>query len=286
MRSFRARKPARLWLCRLLLLGGVWLFCGAEAARGQEGWRLVWSDEFDGPRGTKVDSAKWTAEIGGSGWGNRERQFYTNSPRNASLDGKGSLAITARKETLPSSDKCWYGKCLYTSARLITKGRFEQAYGRFEARLKLPAGQGIWPAFWLLGRDIDQVGWPKCGEIDVMENIGREPTIVHGTAHGPGYSGGEAIGAPYELPGGARFSEDFHVFAVEWEPEVIRWYVDGKLYHTLTPASLPANAKWVYDHPFYLLLNLAVGGNWPKDPDATTTFPQTLLVDYVRVYRR
>ena len=250
------------------------------------GWKLVWADEFQGPRGRGVDGEKWTEETGGGGWGNKELQYYTSGARNAYLDGRGRLVIRAAEESLPESFKCWYGRCRYTSARLITKGKFSQAYGRFEARLRVPAGQGLWPAFWLLGEDIKSVGWPACGEIDVMENIGREPSVVHGTAHGPGYSGAQGIGAPYELPKGRRFADGFHVFAVEWEPRELRWYVDGRLYQTLTPDKLPAGARWVYDHPFFILLNVAVGGAWPGDPDKTTTFPQTMTVDYVRVYRR
>lgn len=249
-------------------------------------WQLVWSDEFNFASETSVDAAKWTAETGGTGWGNNERQYYTASTRNAYHDGRGALVITAIKEKLPSSSKCWYGECQYTSARLITKGKFAQTYGRFEARIKLPYGQGIWPAFWLLGADIDTVGWSQCGEIDVMENIGREPNIVHGTLHGPGYSGASSIGAAYTLPNGKRSADDYHVYAVEWEPDVIRWYVDNNLYHTLTPASLPNEAKWVFDHPFFILLNVAVGGRWPGEPDATTIFPQKMSIDYVRVYRR
>jgi beta-glucanase (GH16 family) len=169
---------------------------------------------------------------------------------------------------------------------LKTQGKFSQKYGRFEARIKIPYGQGIWPAFWMLGADIEKKSWPKCGEIDIMENIGKEPGIVHGTIHGPGYSGANGIGAPLSLPPGQRFADDFHIYAVEWEQKVIRFYVDDHLYQTRTPANLPPGAKWVYQHPFFVLLNVAVGGGWPGSPDASTTFPQTMLVDYVRVYRR
>lgn len=245
---------------------------------------LLWSDEFNGSAGASADRAKWVFDLGGDGWGNKELQFYTDSARNAALDGKGHLVITAIKETLPPPQRCWYGLCQYSSARLKTKAKFEQLYGRFEARLKVPYGQGIWPAFWMLGNNIDTVGWAKCGEIDIMENIGREPTTVHGTIHGPGYSGAQGIGAAYNLPAGA-FADDFHVFAIEWEPKAIRWYVDGKLYQTRTPADLPAGAAWVFDHPFFLLLNVAVGGSWPGNPDAKTKFPQKMYIDYVRVYR-
>lgn len=245
---------------------------------------LVWSDEFNGPKGSAVDPSKWVFDTGGGGWGNKELQFYTASTRNAAMNGKGHLVITAIRENLPRKNRCWYGRCRYSSARIKTRGKFERAYGRFEARMKLPKGQGIWPAFWMLGNNIDEAGWPACGEIDVMENIGREPSTAHGTLHGPGYSGGDGVGASYELRG-ATFSEDFHVFAVEWEPGSIRWYVDGNLYQTRTPADLPQGREWVFDHPFFLLLNVAVGGEWPGSPDATTRFPQKIFVDYVRVYQ-
>lgn len=270
---------------RTLAFAAVSLLALPAASRAQ-GWRLVWADEFEGARGGAVDARKWTEETGGAGWGNRELQFYTAGAKNAHLDGRGSLVIRAAAESLPESFKCWYGPCRYTSARLITKGKFSQTYGRYEARLRVPSGQGLWPAFWLLGADIASAGWPACGEIDVMENIGREPPTVHGTVHGPGYSGANGLGASYELPAGRRFADDFHTFAVEWEPNVIRWYADGRHYHTLTPDRLPAGSKWVFDHPFFILLNVAVGGQWPGDPDATTVFPQTMTVDYVRVYRR
>ena len=248
------------------------------------GWTLAWHDEFDGPAGSPVSTSAWVADTGGGGWGNQEREYYT-AGGNAALDGDGHLVITARAEPPGTGRRCWYGACRYTSARLETKGRFAQAYGRFEARIRIPRGQGMWPAFWLLGADIDSVGWPRCGEIDVMENIGKEPGVVHGTLHGPGYSGAGGLTAPDTLAAGA-FADAFHVFAVEWQPDTVRWYVDGRLYHQVTPADLPAGTRWVFDHPFFVLLNLAVGGRWPGDPDASTSFPQRMLVDYVRVYRR
>ena len=247
------------------------------------GFSLAWSDEFEGPSGALVDATKWTMETGGGGWGNQELETYTDRPRNASLNGEGFLAIQALRETFTGTDGI---RREYTSARLKTQAKFEQAYGRFEARLQIPRGQGLWPAFWMLGNDIPTAGWPRCGEIDIMENIGREPATVHGTIHGPGYSGGQGIGSAFTLPGGARFADGFHVFAVEWEPLAIRWYVDGALYQTRTPADLPAGQHWAFDHPFFILLNVAVGGGWPGNPDASTVFPQTMLVDYVRVYRR
>jgi beta-glucanase (GH16 family) len=245
-------------------------------------WTLAWSDEFEGPSGATVDATKWTFDVGGGGWGNQELQSYTDRPRNAHLNGEGALAIDVLKEAHTGPDAIARD---HTSARLKTQGLFAQMHGRFEARIKVPYGQGIWPAFWMLGIDITSAGWPTCGEIDILENIGREPAIVHGTLHGPGYSGASGIGAPYNLVAG-RFADEFHVFAVEWERDVIRWYVDGQLYQTRTPAHLPAGARWVFDHPFFMILNVAVGGNWPGPPDNTTVFPQQMLVDYVRVYRR
>lgn len=241
---------------------------------------MAFADEFDLPAGTPVDTGKWQLEVGDN-VNNHERQYNTNSTRNAVHDGNGHLVITARKEN-PANYQCWYGTCEYTSARLNTAGRFTQAYGHFEARIKVSRGQGMWPAFWLLGDDIGQVGWPQCGELDVMENVGFEPGTVHGTLHGPGYSGADGIGAAYTLPGGQHFADDFHVFAVDWSPDRIVWSVDGNVYQTRTPADL-GGKEWVFDHDFFLILNLAVGGYWPGDPDETTVFPQELVVDYVRV---
>lgn len=243
--------------------------------------KYVFQDEFNEVMDWPVDSSKWVLEEGGHGWGNNEFQYYRNSKENVFHDGKGSLVMRAIKETPPLELNCWYGPCKYTSARIKTKGKFEAAYGRFEARIKIPRGQGIWPAFWLLGGNIDKVGWPACGEIDIMENIGREPNIVHGTVHGPGYSGANGIGG--NLPGKVPYADDFHVFAVEWSENKIEWFVDGELFNTITPANLPAGAQWVFDHDFFIILNVAVGGNWPGSPDETTVFPQTMLIDYVRV---
>jgi beta-glucanase (GH16 family) len=250
-----------------------------SAASREPAWKLVWNDEFDGPDNSPVDAGKWGLETGGSGWGNNELQYYTNRRNNARIEG-GMLALVVDKEPFQNRN--------YTSARLKTQGRFEQMYGKFEARIKLPQGQGIWPAFWMLGNDFGTTArWPDCGEIDIMENIGKEPAIVHGTIHGPGYSGGQGPSAAFALPGGRKFADDFHVFAIEWDPDVIRWYVDGTLYGTQTRASAgAAGKKWVFDHPFFLILNVAVGGNWPGSPDGATVFPQKMLVDYVRVHQR
>lgn len=254
----------------------------AKTESASSPWTLTWSDEFDSPNGSAIDSSKWVLETGGGGWGNEELEYYTNRPQNAYQEN-GNLVINVRREKYTGPDGVTRN---YTSARLKTQGKLAQAYGRFEARIRIPRGQGIWPAFWMLGEDIDKVGWPTCGEIDIMENIGREPQLIHGTIHGPGYSGKQGIGASFRLPSGEKFAHDFHVYAVEWEPDVIRFYVDDHLYETRTPSDLPKGTKWVYNHSFFLLLNVAVGGSWPGDPDASTVFPQTMLVDYVRVYRR
>ncbi|WP_433317602.1 family 16 glycosylhydrolase [Micromonospora sp. CA-269861] len=244
----------------------------AEAAIGP----ISWQDEFNSPAGTPVDQNKWRFDIGGSGWGNNERQYYTNSTSNAVHDGQGNLVITARRDN-PANYQCHYGRCEYTSARLLTAATFTQTYGRFEARIKIPRGQGIWPAFWMLGTG---GGWPDAGEIDIMENIGREPNTVYGTVHGPGYSGGGGITGGRTL--GAPLADAFHTYRVDWEPNVITWYIDGVQYHRVDPARLGGN-RWVFDHPFFMILNVAVGGNWPGYPDGSTQFPQQMLVDYVRV---
>jgi beta-glucanase (GH16 family) len=279
------QRPALFGMFMLLVDCLVVAVAAAQVASPQPAapaWKLVWSDEFSGPNGSAVDNSKWVSETGGGGWGNDELEYYTNRLENASQQD-GNLVIKVVQEKYAGPDGVTRN---YTSARLKTQGKFSQAYGRFEARIKIPRGQGIWPAFWMLGNDIEKPGWPTCGEIDIMENVGKEPALVHGTIHGPGYSGEHGIGAPFGLPGDQRFADDFHLYAVEWEPNIIRFYVDDHLYSTSTPAGLPKGAKWVYDHPFFLLLNVAVGGGWPGSPDATTVFPQTMLVDYVRVYER
>ena len=246
---------------------------------------LIWSDDFTGAANIAPDPAKWGYDIGvgSDGWGNQELEYYTSRTQNAYLDGAGHLIIKASKETYTGNDGITRG---YTSARLLTKGKFETTYGKIEARIKIPFGQGIWPAFWMLGADIDKpaIGWPKCGEIDIMENIGREPFTVHGTLHGPGYSGGNGLSSSYFLPNNQRFSDDFHVYAVEWDVRVMQFYVDGILYKTIATTDLPAGSSWVFDHPFFLILNVAVGGGWPGYPDLSTIFPEVMTIDYVRVY--
>ena len=264
-----------------LLVASIYtlLSCSTDATQKVTNFtEIVMQDEFDTDGAPK--SAIWGYDLGtgnsdtGGGWGNNELQYYTNRTENVKVEN-GYLLITAKKES--------YNGSSYTSARLTTKGLFEQAYGRFEARIKMPYGQGIWPAFWLLGANTDEVGWPKSGEIDIMEYRGQEPTKVLGTVHGPGYSGGTAISKSYSLLND-RFDTDFHIFGIEWGPKYINYYVDNVLYNQITPADVPG--EWVFDHPFYIIINLAVGGNFVGAPNSETVFPQTMLVDYVRVYKK
>lgn len=250
-----------------------------------EGWALAWADEFDGAAGSAPDAARWVLETGtgpnGDGWGNAELQTYTARPDNVALDGDGHLVLTARREALGGRE--------YTSARITTQGKFTTKYGRVEARVKLPAGKGLWPAFWMLGANIDEVSWPACGEIDVLELRGDRPSTVLGSLHGPGYSGGAAISRSYTLPSGS-FDADFHVFRAEWDPAQISFSVDGEVFQTVTARTLLGGGReWVYQSPFFLLLNVAVGGTFLSptgQPDANTAFPQSMTVDYVRVYTR
>ena len=257
-----------LWLLTCCFLPGFSAFCQTT-----NGWKLVWSDEFSQPDGSPGNPANWSFETGAGGWGNQELEYYTSRTNNVRIEG-GNLVIEARKENYDGSS--------YTSGRLITKGKQAFLYGRMEARMQIPRGQGLWPAFWMLGTNIDSQGWPSCGEVDIMENIGREPTLVHGTIHGPGYSGSGGIGGPCSI--GKPFANNFHLYAVEWTTNQIQWFVDNVPYFKITPANLPKSTAWVYNQPQFLLFNLAVGGGWPGNPDSTTTFPQRLLVDYVRVY--
>lgn len=236
-----------------------------------QNWQLVWSDEFDS---ASINLSNWTHESGGNGWGNNELQFYTNREVNSYIDG-GKLVIKAIAEN--------YSGRSYTSARLKTQGKRFWKYGKVESRLKLPFGQGIWPAFWMLGENITYTGWPACGEIDIMEMIGgsgRENT-VHGTAHWDNSGQHAQYGNDYTLSAGT-FSDDFHVFRIEWDQSIIKWYVDNSLYNTIsiTPSGLSE-----FHQEFFIILNLAVGGNWPGNPNSSTTFPQYLEVDYIRVYQ-
>jgi beta-glucanase (GH16 family) len=245
---------------------------GADDGIGaNKGWTLAWSDEFDS-RG--IDPANWNFDSGAGGWGNREFQFYTDRPENARIED-GCLVIEARVEKYQGS--------YYTSARLKTKGLRGFRYGRIEARIKVPAGKGLWPAFWMLGEDIDAKGWPACGEIDVMEYIGREPNLVLGTLHGPGYSGDRGLSKRLLLE--SPVAQDFHVFAVEWDESGIAWFCDGVEYSRIARGGQGSN-EWVFDGPFFIILNLAVGGNLPGPIAIDTPFPARCSVDYVRVYRR
>ncbi len=251
--------------------------CREEGALPNRNFEIAWQDEFDGPVGASPDPSKWNFEIGTgeNGWGNQELQYYTDRPENASMDGSGNLVITARAEAFNGQP--------FTSARITTKGLFEQAYGRFEVRAKTPFGPGMWPAIWMLGNDIDEVDWPQCGEIDIMELRGQEPSIIHGSVHGPGYSAGDAVTKTFSLEK-ARFDTQFHVFAIEWGEDFIEYYVDDRLYQRITPDIVPG--EWVFDHPFYMILNIAVGGTFVGFPSPEgTRFPQTMVIDYVRIYK-
>jgi beta-glucanase (GH16 family) len=235
--------------------------------------QLVMEDNFstDGV----LNDAMWSYDIGNgvNGWGNNELQYYTDRPENIVVEN-GMLKITAIKES--------YMGLNYTSAKIITKGKFEKKYGRFEARIKLPWGKGLWPAFWMLGSNIETVSWPQCGEIDIMEYLGDNPTSVFGTLHGPGYSAGNAITKSYSLLNN-RFDNDFHIFGIEWGENYINFYVDDVLYNQITPEDV--TGEWVFNESFYIILNMAVGGDYPDDPNSETVFPQEMLVDYVRIYQ-
>ena len=242
---------------------------------------LVWSDEFD-----TANAADWTFETGGHGWGNQELQFYTDGQnafiQHDPLAGSRVLVIEARRGA-PAGASCWYGTCQYSSTRMITRGKREFRHGRVEARIRLPQTQGIWPAFWMLGSDFGQVGWPHSGEIDIMEHVGFEPTLTHGALHGPGYSGNTPFSGTHDL--GERADARYRVYAVEWDAAGIAWFVDGQPFYRLTRAQVEARGPWVFDQPFFLLLNVAVGGSWPGSPDASSVFPQRMYVDWVRVYQ-
>jgi beta-glucanase (GH16 family) len=274
--------------CAVLLAGALLITnCDVDETQTVTTFEnLVMADEFnvDGA----PDPSLWTYDIGdGSaegipGWGNNELQYYTDRPENVKVEN-GLLVITAREEAFDGSS--------YTSARITTQNLFEQQYGRFEARIRMPLGKGIWPAFWLLGNDCDINPWPQCGEIDVMEYLGDAPTIVFGSAHGPGYNAGDSISKEYELEND-RFDTGFHVFGIEWGPDYINYYVDDELYQQITPETtaeeavdnVPNPGEWVFNRPFYIILNIAVGGNLPGAPNEDTQFPQRMYVDYVRVY--
>jgi beta-glucanase (GH16 family) len=273
-----AMDPIIFFALTMLVLAMTTLRLHADPAEALPGsWQLAWSDEFKQPDGSKPDPSKWGYDTGGTGYGNNEMEFYTDRTNNVRIEN-GKLIIEADQED--------YSGKHYTSGRILTQGKYSWTSGIFEARIRIPRGQGIWPAFWMLGTSISSNSWPDCGEIDIMENIGREPGTVHGTVHGPGYSGAHGIGRPVSLPDNDVVADDFHIFAVDCEPGTITWFMDGKKYFSITPASLPENTHWVFDQPKFVLLNLAVGGFWPGYPDTTSTYPQRLVVDYVRVYQK
>lgn len=249
----------------------------AEQTLPSRQYQLVWNDEFNGTAGTSPDATKWVTDIGTGqlGWGNNELQYYTNNASNLQQDGNGNLLITAKQEN--------FGGSSFTSARIKTQGKFAYGYGRYEARIKTPTGPGIWPAFWMLGDNINTVSWPQCGEIDIMEQKGNQSHITYGTIHGPGYAGGNSIGKMYGLQNG-RFDADFHIYAVEWGEDYIDFFVDDYLYQHVTPND--ANGQWVFNQNFFLILNVAVGGSFAGFPTTGTPFPQNMMIDYVRVYKQ
>lgn len=235
------------------------------ALASSQTWVLSWSDEFSDS--DTIDTSKWNFETGNNnGWGNNELEYYTS---NNAYISNGQLVIEARQESVDGFQ--------YTSARMTTQNLFSTVYGKFEIRAQLPFGQGVWPAFWLLGDNIDQVGWPACGEIDIMELIGDDPDDVHGSTHGTGF---DTTSAYYNAGG---FSDGFHVYGVNWQPDSIEFYVDGTTYTTVTPSNLNG-AAWPFSQNMFIILNLAIGGNWPGNPDSSTQFPQQFIIDYVRVW--
>ncbi len=275
-------------LAAALLAAAMVSACGAgQSAREPlpldetDGWELVWSDEFSGDA---VDPSNWTYDIGGWGWGNGEAQYYTDRIENSRVED-GLLIIEAHQEKFEHAD----GTSYYTSARLKTQGLQEFQYGRIEARLKVPSGAGLWPAFWMLGAGFSEDSeteanrWPNVGEIDVMEYLGREPDLIFGTIHGPGYSG--ALGLTRWNRQTYDIADDFHTYAVEWDADGVSWFYDGELYYTVTPDDL-VDRDWVFDKEFFLILNLAVGGQFPGPVALDLEFPVRLQVDHVRVYQQ
>jgi beta-glucanase (GH16 family) len=252
-------------------------------------WVQVWSDEFDGTAGARVDSAKWSYETGDGcaqgicGWGNNEKEYYSDAAGNIALNGQGQLMIVAR--SAPVGLTCSYGPCRYTSAKITTRGKVLAAPGRVEARIKLPLGQGLWPAFWMLGHTSPTTPWPDCGELDIMENKGSQFRTTSSAVHGPGYSGETPFAHSNSLTKGV-LSDDFHTFAVEWDSLTVRFFVDGSPHYVVTRQQIEQYGKSILDQPFFLVLNLAVGGHFDGDPQSDAIFPATMLVDYVRVYAR
>jgi beta-glucanase (GH16 family) len=251
-------------------------------------WSQVWGDEFSGPAGTGIDTANWRYDTGDGcaqgncGWGNNEKEYYSSATENIALNGDGQLTIVARTAPPPAGLTCYYGPCRYTSAKITTRGKVSVLPGRVEARIKLAAGQGLWPAFWMLGENVGTVGWPACGELDIMENRGSQPNTTSSAVHGPGYSGNTPFAHAY----GPVVATDFHVYGVEWDSQTIRYSVDGHVHFVVSRTAVQQYGSWAFNQSFFLLLNQAVGGHFDGDPQSDSVFPATMFVDYVRVYRR
>ncbi len=265
--------------CLFLIAAGLLPAAATLSAEEPAGWQLVWQDEFDGK---ELDFRKWAVEENGHGGGNEELQYYLDRKENVRV-ANGCLILEARREAVNIAGV----ERGYSSGRVRTKRRASWQYGRFEVRAQLPAGRGLWPAIWLLPDDKRYGGWAASGEIDIMEALGHEPDRVHGTLHyGAAWPNNRHSGDSFQLAEGS-FAKNFHVFTLEWEPEEIRWYVDGKLYQKQTKwHSTAAAYPAPFNQPFHLILNLAVGGKWPGNPDDRTVFPAQLRVDYIRVYQR
>ncbi len=294
-----ARRARRL-LCALAVGAGILSCGGAKTSElslpvqppppvTTQTWKQVWSEEFDGPAGALPDSLKWNHDIGDGcsagicGWGNNEKEYYTRAPENGALNGLGQLAIVARKAAPGLT--CFYGPCRYTSAKITTRGKMAAMPGRVEARIKLPAGQGLWPAFWMLGNNFPATPWPASGELDIMENHGSAPQSVSSAIHGPGYFGATPFAQGYVL-GSGTFADDFHVFAVEWNAERVQFFVDDRQHYAIERTDVQRHGAWVFDKAFFVILNLAVGGNFDGDPKSDAILPATMLIDYVRAYTR
>lgn len=279
MKTGRIAFQKLLFLTTLVIIGTGLYSCGVKPESKSfdpgAGYKLVWADEFEG---SEVDETKWNFDWGDNGWGNNELEYYTGRTNNAFVD-KGVLTIRALKERFKSG--------VYTSARLKTRDLHSWTYGVFAARIKLPVGKGIWPAFWMLGAVVTNfaVGWPECGEIDIMEIKGQQPDILYGTAHGPKYYGNSPIHSSYRLPSGT-FADDYHVFSVEWTDKSLAWSLDGRQYYKVKREDVEVYGRWVFDAPFFILLNTAIGGNFAGSPDESTVLPQEMKVDWVRVYQR
>jgi beta-glucanase (GH16 family) len=251
-------------------------------------WTKVWGDEFDGSAGSTVDNASWNYDLGDGcqngncGWGNNEKEYYTSSSDNIALNGQGQLAITARVASAGTS--CYYGACRYTSAKIHTRGKVLAQPGRVEARIKLPHGQGLWPAFWMLGATFPATRWPDCGELDIMENKGSQPMISSSAVHGPGYSGNTPF-QHAQVQTATNLTDDFHVYAVEWDSVSASFYVDNVFHFGVTREALRQYGTSILGRPYFIILNLAVGGHFDGDPASDAIFPATMLVDYVRIYK-